>query len=255
MTQCAGCHGHDGSGLTPMGRNLYPRVPSLRSTMTQALTDGELRYIIENGVPLTGMAAWGHPRKTKDGWRLVSFIRSLRPLPGEEDKSRDLKVASSAHYVGPHACETCHADEYRRWKKTPMANIVRDPGQSPSTLFPDLTTNWSFPSSRNKWHSFTAAFGSSGTSSRWATTTSTARSMGSGHKEMKQGLRRERRGLVGVALSAGQHAAPDRPDVRRLPLGRATTSTPNKLLNGTSAASGVTARQRACRAKIPRTAS
>ena len=145
MTQCAGCHGHDGSGLTPMGRNLYPRVPSLRSTMTQALTDGELRYIIENGVPLTGMAAWGHPRKTEDGWRLVSFIRSLRPLPGEEDKSRDLKVASSAHYVGSHACETCHADEYRRWKKTPMANIVRDPGQSPSTLFPDLTTNSVFP--------------------------------------------------------------------------------------------------------------
>jgi predicted CXXCH cytochrome family protein len=145
MTQCAGCHGHDGSGLTPMGRNLYPRVPSLRSTMTQALTDGELRYIIENGVPLTGMAAWGHPRKTEDGWKLVSFIRSLRPLPGEEDKSRDLKVASSAHYVGSHACEACHADEYRRWKKTPMANIVRDPGQSPPTLFPDLTTNSVFP--------------------------------------------------------------------------------------------------------------
>ena len=120
LSQCAGCHGHDGNGLTPMGRNLYPRVPNLRSTMTQALTDGELRYIIENGVPLTGMAAWGNPHKTVDGWKLVSFIRSLRPLPGEEDTSREVKVASAAHYVGSHACEACHADDTaagrrRRW--------------------------------------------------------------------------------------------------------------------------------------------
>ncbi len=145
LTQCAGCHGHDGSGLTPMGRNLYPRAPNLRSAMTQALTDGEMRYIIENGVPLSGMAARGNPHKAEDAWRLVSFIRSLRPLPGEEDKSRDVKVASSAHYVGSQACEACHADEYRRWKKTPMANVVRVPDQSPPTLFPDLTTNTVFP--------------------------------------------------------------------------------------------------------------
>ena len=120
LTQCAGCHGHDGGGQTLIGRNLYPRAPNLRSAMTQALTDGELRYIIENGVPLSGMAARGNPHKAEDAWRLVSFIRSLRPLPGEADKSRDVKVASSAHYVGSHACEACHADDTvagrrRRW--------------------------------------------------------------------------------------------------------------------------------------------
>jgi len=145
LTQCAGCHGYDGSGLTPVGRNLHPRAPNLRSTMTQALSDGELHYIIENGVPLTGMAAWGNPHQATDGWKLVLFIRSLRPLPGEEKKAQEVKVASSAHYVGSQACESCHADEYRRWRKTPMANVVRDPGQSPPSLFPDLKTNTVFP--------------------------------------------------------------------------------------------------------------
>ena len=140
LTQCAGCHGHDGNGLTPIGRNLYPRAPNLRSTLTQALTDGELHYIIENGVPLTGMAAWGDPHKAVDGWKLVLFIRSLRPLPGQ-DWSQEASVASSAHYVGSKACGACHADEYRRWKQTPMANIVRRPDQSPPTLFPDLTAD------------------------------------------------------------------------------------------------------------------
>ena len=56
---CAICHGNDGGGQTEMGRNLYPRVPDLRLPHTQQLTDGELFYIIENGIRLTGMPGWG----------------------------------------------------------------------------------------------------------------------------------------------------------------------------------------------------
>src|SRR5579872_6973230 len=35
IARCAVCHGDDGSGVTQMGRNLYPRVPNLRSPLTQ----------------------------------------------------------------------------------------------------------------------------------------------------------------------------------------------------------------------------
>src|SRR5215467_191054 len=56
---CAVCHANDGSGDTEMGKHLYPRVPDMRKPETQNLTDGELFYIIENGVKLTGMPAWG----------------------------------------------------------------------------------------------------------------------------------------------------------------------------------------------------
>src|SRR5579883_1887561 len=58
---CATCHANDGSGDTEMGRNLYPRAPDMRKPATQSLSDGELYYIIRNGVPLTGMPAWGDP--------------------------------------------------------------------------------------------------------------------------------------------------------------------------------------------------
>jgi predicted CXXCH cytochrome family protein len=144
--QCAGCHGHDGAGLTPVGRNLYPRTPDLRSTATQGLSDGTLHYIIENGVPLTGMAAWSNPHQSDDEWKLVLFIRSLRTSPPQSATAMAAGDARpAARYVGSTACEPCHADEYRRWKKTPMANIVRDPAQSPPTIFPDLATNTVFP--------------------------------------------------------------------------------------------------------------
>src|SRR5450759_1963966 len=43
LDRCAVCHGPDGSGQTGVGRNLYPKVPDLRVTQTQNLTDGEIR--------------------------------------------------------------------------------------------------------------------------------------------------------------------------------------------------------------------
>lgn len=57
---CASCHANDGSGATELGRNLYPPAPDMRADATQSLTDGELFSLIENGVRLTGMPAWGH---------------------------------------------------------------------------------------------------------------------------------------------------------------------------------------------------
>jgi mono/diheme cytochrome c family protein len=79
---CAVCHGNDGSGDTEMGRGLYPRAPDMRLAATQNLSDGELFYIIENGVRLTGMPAWS--TGTKEGetssWHLVHFIRHLPKL-------------------------------------------------------------------------------------------------------------------------------------------------------------------------------
>lgn len=142
LARCASCHGHDGSGLTQMGQNLYPRAPDLHSLQTQNLTDGEIHYIIENGVQLTGMPAWGNPHRETgdDSWKLVLFIRSLRPLTNEE-KTQQANTAASAHYVGSQACEKCHAQIYKRWKKTPMANVVRDPREHPGAIVPDLATN------------------------------------------------------------------------------------------------------------------
>jgi len=78
---CAGCHANDGSGASEMGHHLYPRAPDMREDQTQNLSDGELYYIIENGVRLTGMPAWGRGGyDDEDTWGLVLFIRQLPHL-------------------------------------------------------------------------------------------------------------------------------------------------------------------------------
>src|SRR5260370_28715010 len=55
---CAICHGNDGGGQTVIGNGLYPKPPDLRLAETQNLTDGELFWIIENGLALTGNPAF-----------------------------------------------------------------------------------------------------------------------------------------------------------------------------------------------------
>ncbi|HEV8410400.1 MAG TPA: c-type cytochrome [Gemmatimonadaceae bacterium] len=139
--RCATCHGGDADGHSRVGHDLYPRAPDLHSARTQGLTDGELHYIIENGVQLTGMPAWGTPHQARDDdpWKLVAYIRSLKPLNASETAMQ--RVAMSAHYVGSKSCEKCHASIYARWQKTPMANIVRDPREHPEAIIPNLATN------------------------------------------------------------------------------------------------------------------
>ena len=83
---CANCHANDGSGKSPMGPKFYPPVPDLRSDVIQAMSDGELFYVIHFGVRFTGMPAWGDddPEKDTESWTLVHFVRHLPKVTPEE---------------------------------------------------------------------------------------------------------------------------------------------------------------------------
>jgi len=81
---CASCHGNDGQGRTLIGRGLYPKPPDLRQSETQNLSDGELFWIIENGVRFTGMPAFGGHGSEDDSWKLVLLIRHLPQLRDQE---------------------------------------------------------------------------------------------------------------------------------------------------------------------------
>jgi mono/diheme cytochrome c family protein len=82
---CASCHANDGSGDTELGKRTYPPAPDMRLPDTQGLTDGELFYIIENGIRHTAMPAWGGDAGDgQESWKLVHFIRYLPRLTAAE---------------------------------------------------------------------------------------------------------------------------------------------------------------------------
>jgi len=105
---CASCHGNDGRGQTSIGRNLYPKSPDMTLPATQGLSDGEIFGIIENGIRLTGMPAWGNgtPESTKASWELVHLIRHFpRITPEELSEMAALNPKSRAEFEQEQAID------------------------------------------------------------------------------------------------------------------------------------------------------
>jgi len=70
-----------------IGRGLYPKPPDMTQPATQNLSDGELYYIIQNGMRLTGMPAFGDASAGPDdeeSWALVALIRHLPQITDDE---------------------------------------------------------------------------------------------------------------------------------------------------------------------------
>ena len=103
-----------------MGRGLYPRAPDMRTAPTQSLTDGELFYIIENGVRLTGMPAWGtgSAESEQASWKLVHFIRHLPAITAGE-----LSEMEHLNPKGPD--EQMDPDEFLKGTGAPAAATPR----------------------------------------------------------------------------------------------------------------------------------
>ncbi len=77
---CMVCHGLDGqnSGV-PFAKTLDPPIPSLASAQVQAYTDGQLRWIIKNGIAPSGMPPSDGEFSNDEMWSMVMYIRHLPP--------------------------------------------------------------------------------------------------------------------------------------------------------------------------------
>ena len=105
VEHCGSCHGIDGRGDTVIGRNLYPKVPDMSAPDTQQMGDGEIYYVISNGVRLTGMPAWGSEDKPEAIWDLVSLIRRLPKLSPQEMKRLQEAARNAGGELGEQAGE------------------------------------------------------------------------------------------------------------------------------------------------------
>lgn len=75
---CMVCHGLDGQNTgVPFAEKMAPPVPPLNSPSVQSYTDGQLHWIIENGVSPSGMPASKGVFSDEEIWQLVLYIRHL----------------------------------------------------------------------------------------------------------------------------------------------------------------------------------
>ena len=81
---CVECHGAPGVDPTEAGASLNPPAPGLTLARVQARPDGELKWIVSNGIRMSGMPAFGASRSEEEVWQLVAALRRLPQLSPEE---------------------------------------------------------------------------------------------------------------------------------------------------------------------------
>lgn len=79
---CVACHGKDGQNTgVPFADRMSPPVPSLASPEVQQYTDGQLKWILDNGIWPSGMPASRGILSDDELWSIVVYMRHL-PLAG-----------------------------------------------------------------------------------------------------------------------------------------------------------------------------
>ena len=75
---CLVCHGAQGKGDGPSGKVLKPPAADLTSASSKERSEAELRQVIENGKPGTGMGPWKAQLKQAELNDLMEYVMALR---------------------------------------------------------------------------------------------------------------------------------------------------------------------------------
>ena len=106
MHHCQICHGNDGQNTgVPFAQQMSPPVADLKSEDVQGFTDGQLKWIIQNGINPSGMPAWKGILSDDEMWNMVRYIRHLPPkaslgIPeifNEEQEEHEHMQGAGAH--------------------------------------------------------------------------------------------------------------------------------------------------------------
>jgi mono/diheme cytochrome c family protein len=77
---CVACHGMDGQNTgVPFADRTSPPIPSLASKDVQRYTDGQLKWVIDNGIWPSGMPGSKGMLSDEEIWSIVIFLRHLPP--------------------------------------------------------------------------------------------------------------------------------------------------------------------------------
>ena len=99
---CRLCHGAPGYQREEFAEGLYPKPPFLGSHEVQRENeDGELYWIVKNGLKMTGMPSFGKTHTEEQLWGIVAFLRRLPSLDPQTYKQM-VETISQGQEGGTH---------------------------------------------------------------------------------------------------------------------------------------------------------
>ncbi len=103
---CVVCHAAPGVEGSELSEGLNPPAPDLTLPRVQARPDGEMFWIVSNGIRTTGMPAFSPTHKPEEIWKIVAFVRHLPEITAEEQAQlKAVREEEERHHEGGGAEE------------------------------------------------------------------------------------------------------------------------------------------------------
>ena len=135
---CQICHGLDGQSTgVPFATKMDPPVADLSVKDVQDYTDGQLKWIIENGIKPSGMPGWKGILEDEEMWNIVHYIRHL-PAKGSLGEPEIFKEEAEEHEHMPGAGANDHKDEAPHTHTPIVLNAINKTGADSPVLQPQL---------------------------------------------------------------------------------------------------------------------
>lgn len=78
QAKCVTCHGTQGKGDGPIGKQLKPPAGDFTSAESKKKSDAELLDVIQNGKPKTAMVAWKSQLSEAEIQDVLAYVLTLR---------------------------------------------------------------------------------------------------------------------------------------------------------------------------------
>jgi mono/diheme cytochrome c family protein len=95
---CLVCHGVPEVPPGELAAGLNPPPPSLLSDDVQSLPDSRMFWIVQNGIRMTGMPAFGPTHSDEEIWKIVTFVKHLPELTDAETSALKTAAIGEAHH-------------------------------------------------------------------------------------------------------------------------------------------------------------
>ena len=95
---CVVCHGAPGVDPGEIGQGLNPGAPDLTLPRVQERTDGQLYWLVDEGIRMSGMPAFGPTHGENELWQIVAFLRHLPEITEQEKAQLQGEKEEAGHH-------------------------------------------------------------------------------------------------------------------------------------------------------------
>lgn len=74
---CASCHAEDGKAKTDVAAGMKVKPTDLTGHETHGITDGEIYWVITNGIKTSGMPGLNTKTKPNERWQMALYVKHL----------------------------------------------------------------------------------------------------------------------------------------------------------------------------------